>query len=184
MNRFLKKILLKLYPKPLGIGTCGRGSIVMIPRKIQGASSIHIHENTIIGRRSWIGAFQKYGDQYFEPIIKIMADVRIGSGFILTAVDSIVIENGCLISESVFISDHSHGTTPGVEPPTTQPLASKGPVKVGRHCFLGIRSVIMPGVTLGDYCVVGANSVVTHSFPAGSVIAGAPAKLVRTLSLK
>jgi acetyltransferase-like isoleucine patch superfamily enzyme len=39
----------------------------------------------------------------------------------------------------------------------------------------------MGGVNLGDYCVVGANSVVTHSFPAGSVIAGAPARLVKTL---
>jgi acetyltransferase-like isoleucine patch superfamily enzyme len=41
----------------------------------------------------------------------------------------------------------------------------------------------MSGVTLGDYCVVGANSVVTRSFPAGSVIAGAPARLLRTLPI-
>jgi acetyltransferase-like isoleucine patch superfamily enzyme len=41
--------------------------------------------------------------------------------------------------------------------------------------------VIMPGVKLGENCVVGANSVVTKSFEAGSVIAGAPAKLLRSL---
>lgn len=43
------------------------------------------------------------------------------------------------------------------------------------------RVSIMPGVTLGDNVIVGANAVVTHSFPANSVIAGCPAKVIRTL---
>ena len=41
---------------------------------------------------------------------------------------------------------------------------------------------VMPGVTLGEGCVVGAHAVVTHSFDAGSVVAGVPARLVRTVS--
>jgi len=40
----------------------------------------------------------------------------------------------------------------------------------------------MSGVTLGEHCVVGANSVVTRSFPAGSMVAGCPAKLVKAFS--
>ena len=39
----------------------------------------------------------------------------------------------------------------------------------------------MPNVTLGENCIVGANSVVTHSFPANSVIAGCPAKLIKVI---
>ena len=53
---------------------------------------------------------------------------------------------------------------------------------IGKYCWLGFASVILPGVVLGDYTIVGANSVVTKSFPAGyCVIAGNPAKIIRYL---
>ena len=56
-------------------------------------------------------------------------------------------------------------------------------VTIGEGCWIGMNSVILPGVVLGPNTVVGAGSVVTKSFPEGfAVIAGAPAKLIRSLS--
>lgn len=56
-------------------------------------------------------------------------------------------------------------------------------VTLGKNCWIGMNSVILPGVTLGDHTIVGAGSVVTKSFPAGNcVIAGNPAKLIRELT--
>jgi hypothetical protein len=56
------------------------------------------------------------------------------------------------------------------------------PVELGECCWIGMNAVILPGVTLGPHTVVGAGSVVTHSFPDGyCVIAGNPARLMRTL---
>jgi acetyltransferase-like isoleucine patch superfamily enzyme len=56
------------------------------------------------------------------------------------------------------------------------------PVELGERCWIGMNAVILPGVTLGPNTIVGAGSVVTHSFPDGfCVIAGNPARLVRPL---
>lgn len=51
--------------------------------------------------------------------------------------------------------------------------------RVGENCFIGGRSLILPGVEIGDGCVVGAGSVVTKSVPAGCVVAGNPARVLR-----
>lgn len=50
--------------------------------------------------------------------------------------------------------------------------------RVGRNCFIGGRSLILPGIEIGDNCVVGAGSVVTKSVPAGSLVAGNPARIL------
>jgi hypothetical protein len=56
------------------------------------------------------------------------------------------------------------------------------PIELGEKCWIGMNSVIMPGVSLGPRTIVGAGSVVTKSFSAGNcVIAGSPARLIRRL---
>ena len=57
----------------------------------------------------------------------------------------------------------------------------KGPVKIGDHSWLGANSIIMPGVELGEFCVVAANSFVDKSFPPYSVVGGNPAKLIKSI---
>ncbi|MEO8531739.1 MAG: DapH/DapD/GlmU-related protein [Deltaproteobacteria bacterium] len=51
--------------------------------------------------------------------------------------------------------------------------------RIGKNCFIGGRAIILPGIEIGDGCVVGAGSVVTKSVPAGCVVAGNPARIVR-----
>ena len=52
--------------------------------------------------------------------------------------------------------------------------------RIGENCFIGGNSLILPGVQIGDGCVVGAGSVVTKDVPAGSVVAGNPARILQT----
>ncbi|GAA4013991.1 hypothetical protein GCM10022408_28920 [Hymenobacter fastidiosus] len=57
------------------------------------------------------------------------------------------------------------------------------PLRVGSFCWLGMRAVVLPGVALGDFTIVGAGAVVTRSFPEGyCVLAGNPARILRHLN--
>lgn len=53
--------------------------------------------------------------------------------------------------------------------------------KIGKNCFIGMNSIILMGTSLGDNCIVGAGSVVSGKFPDNVVIAGNPARIIKTL---
>lgn len=52
--------------------------------------------------------------------------------------------------------------------------------RIGKHCFIGARSIIMPGVTIGDQCIVGSGAVVTKDVPSRSIVAGNPATIIKS----
>jgi acetyltransferase-like isoleucine patch superfamily enzyme len=52
------------------------------------------------------------------------------------------------------------------------------PIEIGSDVFIGVNAVIMPGVRIGDHCIVGAASLVNKSVPSGSIVAGVPARII------
>lgn len=56
------------------------------------------------------------------------------------------------------------------------------PVRIGRNCWIGAGSIILPGVTIGDNTVIGAGSIVTHDIPPNVVAYGSPCKVARQIS--
>ncbi len=89
--------------------------------------------------------------------------------------NGIVIDDDTIFAPGVNIISANHDTS------SIENSVLAEPVRIGKKCWLGANSVILPRVQLGDGVIVGAGSVVTKSFPGGVVIAGVPAKIIRDL---
>lgn len=153
--------------------------------QIDGPNRIVIDSGSSIGKHAWLGCYDNYLDERYSPRLSIGKNVRIGNYVTITAVGRISIGDGCLFSDFVYVSDHAHGANPESDlPPQKQKLENKGDVNIGPNCFLGMKVSVLPNVTLGNNCIVGAHSVVTKSFPPYSMIAGAPAKLIKIFSFE
>lgn len=112
-------------------------------------------------------------------------DCQIGDHVHIVALDSVEIGNGCLFASKIFVSDTNHGTYDNSDEssrpeiaPSKRELITK-PVKIGNNVWVGDNVVILSGVEIGDGCIIGANSVVTHSIRANSIVAGAPVKYLK-----
>ena len=103
-----------------------------------------------------------------STVICCAMNIRIGHGT--------QIGGGTLILDTDFHPRRQDGTW------GTDPGAVAKPVSIGKNCFIGARAIILKGVTIGDRAVVGAGAVVTRDVPAGAVVAGNPAKVVKMRS--
>lgn len=86
------------------------------------------------------------------------------------------IHKGTQIASGARIVDFEHDFS---KPELIREKGEGASVIIGRYCLIGANAVILKGVTLGDGCIVGAGAIVTKSFPAGSIIVGNPARLLR-----
>ena len=113
------------------------------------------------------------------------SNVQLNDYVHIVAMDSVKIGDNVLMASHIFISDNSHGSYKGDEndtnpniPPIQREYAT-APVSIGDNTWIGEGVVIMPGVTIGKGCVIGAHSIVNKSIPDYTVAVGSPAKVVK-----
>lgn len=167
------------------IRSVGRGFHVGAGASFRGGSCITIGEGFNADRLLWIEAVNRYLDFTFEPSIEIGDRVICSQSVHITATSRIVIGDGVLLGSHVHITDHAHGTyhgdlqdSPAVPPQLRRPSTGR-PVTIEANVWLGDGVVVLPGVTIGAGCIVGANSVVSRSLPAGVIAVGSPAVPIR-----
>jgi acetyltransferase-like isoleucine patch superfamily enzyme len=102
-------------------------------------------------------------------------------GVMVAATELVEIGEHCMFANGCFITDGNHRFDDPSRPVPWQGFTSKGPTRIGANVWCGANVVITSGVTIGERCVIGANSVVTTDLPAFSIAAGAPARVLRTI---
>jgi maltose O-acetyltransferase len=114
---------------------------------------------------TWKGGVLAIGDGTF-----------LNYGVSLSAHDHVAIGRDCLIGNYVTIMDNDYHDLVNHKAP-----GRSAPIHIGDRVWLGLRSIILKGVTIGDDSVVGAGSVVTSDIPPRSLAFGVPAKVVRSI---
>ncbi len=146
---------------------------------VQGSNlSINIGENVHMYYTS-IGA----GQLRDKPTLIIGDRVHLSDGVSISVATDVSIGNDTLIAAGVYIADNpGHSTSPERRLHHLPVLPEEAaPITIGQNCWIGTRSMIFKGVTIGDNAIVAANSVVTKDVPSNTMYGGSPAKFIRNI---
>ena len=111
--------------------------------------------------------------------ITVGKNVFINSGCRFRDQGGITIGDGSLIGHNVVLATLNHGLSPD-----ERHDLFPAPIHIGKNVWLGANVTVLPGVTIGDNDVIAAGAVVTKDVPADAVMAGVPAKEIRTIGRK
>jgi acetyltransferase-like isoleucine patch superfamily enzyme len=172
---FLSLIYTKLFFR--------KARLIRLPFDIRNKKCIKLGKNFTAGFGCRIEVFPV--DEYIgKTCITIGENVQINDYVHIGAVGSIMIGNNVLMASKIYISDHNHGSYDDLisDHPMSIPMDRKPickPVSIEDNVWLGESVCILPGVTIGKGCVIGALSVVTKNIPPYSIAVGSPAKVVK-----
>jgi acetyltransferase-like isoleucine patch superfamily enzyme len=113
--------------------------------------------------------------------IRIGKDCVIGLNAVITGQGGATLEDEVIVAPGVMILPVDHRHDDPARPIREQGLSARG-IKIGRGAWLGAGAIILDGVDIGENAVVGAGSVVVESVPAQTVVAGNPARPLKTVA--
>lgn len=157
----------------------GENSHIGAPLSIIHPECVEIGRNTNIMLNARLDCWPSYEGVKLEPNLRIGNRTQLGLSFTAICTDKLHIGDDVLIAAGVLVTTQNHGMDPeSGKSYQRQPLIS-APVRIDNGCWIGERAVILPGVTIGEKCIIGANSVVNKDIPAYSIAAGIPARVIK-----
>jgi len=165
--------------------------VMQFPRRIKGAERITVGDDVFLGPNTMLAANPEYpgpamsNDVYKVTPEKYDSSIVIGNrvsatgGLQISAITRICIEDDVMFASNVNITDALHGFDNADIPYKYQPLFRGAPVTIGKGSWIGQNVVILPGVTVGEQCIIGANSTVTKSIPSHTIAFGSPARVFK-----
>jgi acetyltransferase-like isoleucine patch superfamily enzyme len=163
-------------------GAFGDGSVICFPpAAIVNERYIHIGEGTMIGPHVTLSAGIVAGQSCLtDPVVRLGDRCLVGRGSGIVGHLEIDIGDDVWTGHHVYITDQNHGYRDLDRPISVQAMPER-PVRIGAGSWLGHGTVVLPGATIGEHVVIGANSVVLGEIPPFCVAAGSPARVVREM---
>lgn len=158
----------------------GERSIVYRPLGILNPHRIEIGDRVLVHQGAMFSVVEELNGRRHEPRLRIGDDTRIGHGIWFSCVGEIEIGERNLLGHNILIADSYHEYQDPDTPIVDQPMAPAAGVRIEPGCIIGPHAAILAGVTIGRGSFVAANSVVTRSVEANSVVAGNPARVIRS----
>ena len=130
-----------------------------------------------------VDAFDVYAGSRIN--VNAGAKLSLGSGYmnhecVIDCFDSISIGHHVVISERVVLRDSDNHSIQDMEAISSDESAVTAPIVIGDHVWVGMNTIVLKGVTIGEGAVVAAGSVVNKDVPPHCLVAGVPAKVVKT----
>jgi acetyltransferase-like isoleucine patch superfamily enzyme len=165
-------------------GAFGAGTAVGFPRgAVYNEAYVHLGAGTLIAPGVTISVGMTPGQAMVsDPVVRIGDRCVIGRGSAVVGHFCIEIGDDVFFGTNVYVTDQNHGYELPDVPVGRQPPSVERPVRIGDGSWLGTGVVVLPGTCIGANVVVAANSVVRGEVPAHTVVAGAPARPVRSWS--
>jgi acetyltransferase-like isoleucine patch superfamily enzyme len=162
----------------------GKKTYICPPGKILGGQYISIGDQSKIGGRFVLTAWDNVNGQKYQPTITIGNSCNIGEYCHISAIKLIEIGNNVLTGRWLTVVDNFHGNTDFETLkiyPADRHLVVRGWVKIEDAVWIGDKVTVLSGVTIGHNSVIGANSVVTKDVPPFCVACGNPAKVIKQI---
>lgn len=154
-----------------------KARLVRRPVYIRGRKSL------VGGQKLTTGRFCRFDLIGSKKTLYIGNNCEFGDMTHIVAHENVKIGNNVLIASKCFISDTNHGEYyEGESAPDTTPNSRElitHPVTIGNNVWIGENVVILAGSSIGDGCIIGANSLVKGEIPKGSIAVGNPARVVK-----
>lgn len=156
---------------------CGEGSKVWYPNMAVSKKFMSIGENSHILANSRIQCYKQDGIPM--PHIRIGNNCYLGYHLSILAGADVQIDDGVLMASDILITTETHGMDPESDIYYMDQPLTVAPVHIKTGTWLGEKVMVMPGVTIGEKCIVGAGSIVTKSIPDYCIAVGNPARVIK-----
>jgi acetyltransferase-like isoleucine patch superfamily enzyme len=163
-------------------GTMGAGTMICFPpAAILNERYIHLGAGTLVGPHATLSAGMAHGQSCLTDRVVVIGDrCLIGRGSGIVGHESIEIGDDVWTGHHVYITDQNHGYE-DLDLPISRQAMPERPVRIGAGSWLGHGTVVLPGATIGEHVVIGANSVVRGEIPSFTVAAGNPARVIKEI---
>ena len=178
IRNFVKKIYMLCFHPYLFLKNRGKNLFIKRHFDINNRNKIQFGNKNYIGYNARI----RFCEENARLILQDNVYISNNNTFLLG--EDIEIGKSTILASYICITSENHGMDAASDIPYKDQSLLCNPVKIGDACWIGEKVIIMPGVHIGNKCIIGAGSIVTKNIPSYSLAVGNPARVIKKFDLQ